>query len=104
MERILISKGSPEGILPICNTSRNGDRATELDAAAHAACLSRFEELSRSGFRTLAVASKRVETAAAYTVADEAGLCLAGFIAFSDPLRDDAAKMLTSLRAKIGRA
>ena len=98
-ERILISKGSPEGILSICNTSQNGDHATQLDEAARAACQSRFEELSRSGFRTLAVASKRVEIAEAYTVAHETGLCLAGFIAFSDPPLKDAAEMLTALRA-----
>ncbi|HVY93328.1 MAG TPA: magnesium-translocating P-type ATPase [Bryobacteraceae bacterium] len=98
-ERTLISKGSPEGIVSICSSYESGGAAAELDEPARAACLKRFEELSRSGFRMLAVASKRVGPAQAYTIADETGLCLAGFIAFSDPPLEDAAEMLRSLRA-----
>ena len=46
----------------------------------------------------LAVAYAEVETRPSYSVADETGLTLAGFLTFSDPPLEDAAETLAKLR------
>ena len=57
-----------------------------------------YEELSRQGFRVLAVAYAEVEARPDYSADDERNLILAGFLAFSDPPLPDAAEALAALR------
>ena len=88
---LLIAKGAPEGLLAASKSflTDNGPREITDDDRRH--ILEMITQLGSQGFRVLAVASKTVEPRERYTVADETGLTLAGFLAFSDPVRDDSA-------------
>jgi Mg2+-importing ATPase len=96
--RLLITKGAPEGIFARAASYESDGRTTPLDAAALDRCRKTYEELSRQGFRTLAVAYTEVEARANYSPDDERNLVLAGFLAFSDPPLPDAAEALAALR------
>jgi len=96
--RLLIIKGSPEGIFPLLASCEVAGRAIPIDANALAHCRKTYQDLSALGFRTLAVAYVNVAFKQNYSVADEAYLTLAGFLAFADPPRPDAAEALAALR------
>jgi Mg2+-importing ATPase len=98
-EHLLITKGAPESILPLAAAYGAGEQTHAIDAAAQEAAKKTYEELSRQGFRVLAVAYRSVEARPRYAVADEAELVLAGFVGFSDPLLADSAEALEDLRA-----
>ena len=96
--RLLVTKGAPEGILARSVAYEADGRSALLDAAALARCQKTCEELSRQGFRVLAVAYTDVEARPNYSAGDEKSLTLAGFLAFSDPPLPDAAKALAALQ------
>lgn len=98
-ERLVIAKGAPEDLLPLCTTCEDGAGLRPMDDAAQAAMLSLFEALGRDGYRVLAIASRRVAPDhGRAAVEDEAGLVLAGFAAFFDPPRSGAREALGRLR------
>jgi Mg2+-importing ATPase len=97
-QRRLITKGAPEGIFALSVSSESDGRTAPLDAAALDRCRKTYEDLSRQGFRVLAVAYTEVAARANYTADDEKSLVLAGFLAFSDPPLPDAGEALAALR------
>jgi len=97
-QRLLITKGAPEGILARSVTYESDGRTGPLDSAALDRCRAVYEELSRQGLRVLAVAYTEVEARPNYSADDERNLILAGFLAFSDPPLPDAAEALAALR------
>jgi Mg2+-importing ATPase len=89
-ERMLITKGSADGILEIC---------TGLDRAALEAARKVYQEMEAQGLRVLAVAHRRIENGEQrYTSADEHSLTLAGFLGFADPPLEDAGKAIAKLK------
>lgn len=97
-ERILlVTKGAPEAVLPICDRYRLQGAELPLDAEAAERILGTFEGLSREGLRVLAVAERTVPDRARYTLEDEAGLVLVGFAAFLDPPREGVEETLKAL-------
>ncbi|HXE65208.1 MAG TPA: magnesium-translocating P-type ATPase [Bryobacteraceae bacterium] len=96
--RVLIAKGSPEGVLACCSALESGNTSGELDADVRNACLKQFQELSRQGLRILAVAHKVVTFKSSYAVDDEDGMCFAGLVTFVDPPLSDVAEILAKLR------
>ena len=97
-ERLLIAKGAPEGMLPLCAHHDCGAGAVALDDAATEAARKTYDSLSREGYRVLAVAYARVPLKERYTKDDEQGMVLAGFVAFSDPVLPGAAAALEALK------
>ena len=97
-QRLLITKGAPEGILERTVAVEREGRAMPLDAELRARCRATFEELSREGLRVLAVAYVGVEARNNYSASDERNLILAGFVTFSDKPLPDAAAALAALR------
>lgn len=94
---MLISKGSPEGILAISDSyEANGQKFALQDADRHR-CRAFCDNLGDQGFRILAVAYRAVTAATGFTARNECHLVLAGFLAFADPLRIDAAPALAAL-------
>jgi len=100
----LICKGAAEEILAICKYVHDED--SQLDRGAVVALEDErrqdakelVAELNEDGFRVVAVAYREFPTShGPYTVADEAGLTLAGFIGFLDPPKESAAPALTAL-------
>jgi Mg2+-importing ATPase len=96
--RILITKGAPEGILPLLSGYELDGRTEPIgpDAAR------RFErtgnDLHSQGFRALAVAYVEVPARTNYSLADERNLILVGFVSFSDMPLPDAGQVVASLK------
>ncbi|HEV2057091.1 MAG TPA: magnesium-translocating P-type ATPase [Methylomirabilota bacterium] len=98
-ERLLITKGAPESVLPACGALELAGASAPLDAAARAGIEALFRSLSADGYRVLAVAYRPVPDQTAYGIADERELRFVGFAAFLDPPREGVAEMLTALKA-----
>jgi P-type Mg2+ transporter len=98
-ERLLITKGAPESVLPACDTLELAGALAPLDGAARAGVEALFRSLSAGGYRVLAVAYRPVPDQAAYGVADERDLRFVGFAAFLDPPREGVRDMLAALKA-----
>jgi len=100
----LICKGAVEEVLAACTSVRAEDGAASAEAPLDAAMLERVKritgELNDEGLRVVAVAVKTIPPAqTAYSIADEAGLTLIGYIAFLDPPKESAAPALRALAA-----
>jgi Mg2+-importing ATPase len=98
-ERLLITKGAPESVLPVCGQLEADGIARPLDAAARAEADALFRRLSADGYRVLAVAYRRVPSQGAYATADERELIFVGFAAFLDPPNEGVKETLAALRA-----
>jgi Mg2+-importing ATPase len=98
-ERLLISKGSPETMLPLCTRVRmHGETAdTDLDDARRQAALALYTKMGEQGLRVLAVAARSIEARPAYQKSDECDLTLYGFLGFSDPPLPDVAETINAL-------
>jgi Mg2+-importing ATPase len=97
-ERLLVAKGAPEGILAIATAYEGPDgQSRPLGTDERTRCRETYESLGAQGLRVLAIARRLVEPRAAYGAADEHDLVLAGFLAFSDPIRPDAAATIAAL-------
>lgn len=59
-ERLLITKGAPESVLPVCSTYELNGRQSSLDADSRARAEATYRELCGKGFRMLAVAYSAV--------------------------------------------
>jgi Mg2+-importing ATPase len=97
-ERFIISKGAPEGIFNCCSLySYNGEShpfGTEERAKAN----KYYEDLSREGYRVLALAIKKIDKEVKiFGKDDECGLEFRGFIAFFDPPKKGIKKVLQGL-------
>ena len=97
-QRLLITKGAPEGVLERSVAVEHEGQVTPLDAGLRARCQATFEDLSRKGLRVLAVAYVMVDAHENYSASDERNLILAGYVAFSDKPLPDAAAALAGLR------
>jgi len=98
-ERLLVTKGAPESVLPACEALELEGVSTPLDAPARAGAEALFRRLSSEGYRVLAVAYRPVPPQPVYTAADERGLRLVGFAAFLDPPREGVRETVAALHA-----
>jgi Mg2+-importing ATPase len=96
-EAILVTKGAPEDVISVCSRFEASGTVQPLDDATRGAVIAVFEALSAKGYRVLGVGYTAVAKDQACSKADEHDLVLAGFIAFSDPARADAAETLARL-------
>ena len=97
-QRLLLTKGAPEGVLERTVAVEREGKVAPLDAELRARCRASFDDLSRKGLRVLAVAYVMVEARDNYTTGDERNLILAGFVTFADKPLPDAAAALAGLR------
>jgi Mg2+-importing ATPase len=87
-KRILISKGAPEAILAITSEAHN---KTAID---------QYENLSKAGFRVLALSIKTLpveDQKKVYSKDDETEMQFVGFIAFLDPPKADVSETIKNL-------
>ena len=98
LEKLLITKGAPEGIIALCESFQGAGEARAADADAAENARTVYQSLCSQGFRVLAVASRIVQDRAAFSPADEHSLALAGFLAFADPPTDDAAESVAAMK------
>ncbi len=97
--RLLITKGAPESVMPVCASRELDGAAVPLDPALRAEADALFRRLSAEGYRVLAVAYRPVARQAAYGVVDERELIFVGFAAFLDPPHEGVAETLAALGA-----
>jgi Mg2+-importing ATPase len=98
-ERLLITKGAPESMMPVCSAYELNGEQHPLDPEARARCETTYRELCTKGFRMLAVAYAAVPRQDVYRAADEKDLVLAGFLTFSDPPLESAKLALRDLKS-----
>jgi Mg2+-importing ATPase len=97
-QRVLITKGAPEGIFPLLSGYEVEGRTEPIAEEAAKRFRQTSDELNTQGFRSLAVAYVDVPARANYSVEDERNLILLGFLTFSDAPLTDAAQVLASLK------
>jgi Mg2+-importing ATPase len=98
-QRLLITKGAPEGVLERTVAVERRGEVMPLDADQRLRCQATFADLSRKGLRVLAVAYVVVDARTHYSAADERDLILVGFVTFADRPLPDAGVALAELRA-----
>ncbi len=101
-EKVLITKGAPESIFDVCAFYRNKDKNLKFDSETKKNVLERFRELSRDGFRVLALAIKKLDPDDNdYQKDDEKEMIFMGFTAFLDPPKKDVADTIEKIK-KLG--
>lgn len=93
----LLTKGALVNVLDACTTAKLSTGEVVPLAAVQPEIMSRFEGLSRDGFRVLGIAEKPWN-GTELTPADETGLMFLGFVVLADPPKADAAEMIAQLR------
>jgi Mg2+-importing ATPase len=97
-QRVLITKGGLEGILPLLSAYEAGGKVEPISQDASRRIQRARNELNSQGFRSLAVAYAEVAARPDYSVADERNLILASFLSFADEPLPHAAQILASLK------
>ncbi len=101
----IISKGAPEAIFPKCSEFELDGQRYPMDHLILRDLEEEFEQLSRDGFRVLAIAIKDVAPrtevslhSTPYSKLDEVDLVLKGYIAFLDPPKETATLAIKALQ------
>jgi P-type Mg2+ transporter len=97
-QRVLVTKGAPEGIFPLLTGYIAGGKTEAADQEAIKRIRKASDALNSQGCRSLAVAYADVPARPDYSLKDECNLILAGFLTFTDPPLPDAAEVLNSLK------
>ncbi len=98
-DHVLICKGAVEEIHACCNRYQIGDEVYPLIDMIRDDLFEEVERLNSDGYRVLGIAYREFpRERSAYTVADESGLILLGYIAFFDPPKESAGEALELLR------
>ncbi|MDE3214334.1 MAG: magnesium-translocating P-type ATPase [Bacteroidota bacterium] len=106
---LLICKGAVEEMLSLCTHAFDpgedkqlhieNDRVISMDDAMRDLILKTSRKLNEDGLRVLLVAIKEFkDRPLTYSVADESGLILTGFVGFLDPAKPSARPAIESLR------
>ncbi|MDY0013408.1 MAG: magnesium-translocating P-type ATPase [Rhodocyclaceae bacterium] len=97
----IVTKGAYQNMLAVCTHVHQDGQAQPLDESRRAPLDARFQRWGEEGYRVLAVATRDVPAQASYGHGDETGMCLAGFLLFSDPPKADAGRAIQDL-ARLG--
>jgi Mg2+-importing ATPase len=97
--RVLIVKGAPEDVLRLAASYQQmGSPPRPLDVSARETAEATFNALGTEGYRVLAVGWRQFDAdRQSASVADEADLTFAGFLAFLDPPKEGAREALAAL-------
>ena len=92
---LLICKGALEEVFSCCDRVDDDGEAVALDAELRDTFQKVGRELNQDGLRVIAVAYKVMpEGHPAFSVADESGMVLIGYLAFLDPPKESAEKAI----------
>jgi Mg2+-importing ATPase len=96
----LICKGAVDEMLSVCTSARLGGKVVGLNETLRRLALELSQAYNEDGFRVIAVAYKELPASNnSYSVQDEAGMMLLGFIAFLDPPKETAGPAIRALNA-----
>ena len=93
----ILTKGAPEAVFTHCSRFELNGELYKMEPILVGDLMEQYQELSKDGFRVLAVAYKDLEDRATYSKQDESNLILKGYIAFLDPPKETAAKAIEAL-------
>jgi Mg2+-importing ATPase len=100
-KHILICKGAVEEIFSVCTNYALDAEVGRLDETHFEAAKQQTMALNSDGFRVVAVAYKEMEASkTTYSIEDEGGLTLLGYIAFLDPPKESAREAIAALARK----
>jgi P-type Mg2+ transporter len=100
-KHLLICKGAVEEIFAVCSNYCLDGKTGQLDPTHFEKAKEETIALNSDGFRVVAVAYKEMDPArTAYSIADENGLTLLGYIAFLDPPKESAREAIAALKRK----
>jgi Mg2+-importing ATPase len=96
---LLVAKGAPEAILPLCASRRGSAARKPMGTAERAEVLARVQALAREGLRAIAVASRAWTGPERREVGegDETAFVLEGLCVFADPPKPTAAAAIARL-------
>jgi Mg2+-importing ATPase len=98
-KHLLICKGAVEEVFSVSTTGEAGGSRFDLDESHLHKLKEVTNELNEDGFRVIALAYKEIPPEqTTYTVKDESGLVLVGYIAFLDPPKESALKAISDLK------
>ncbi|MCX8175151.1 MAG: magnesium-translocating P-type ATPase [Candidatus Micrarchaeota archaeon] len=98
---LMITKGSPESIIPICRRFHCGEREGKFGKKEAEKARKLYNLLSSDGFRVLALATRRAHAEkSTYRISDESDMTFEGFLAFLDPPKKTAKKSIQELMAR----
>lgn len=95
---LLITKGAPEFILPICRYYDDAGVNKPFDSSSEQQAFDLFASLSQEGYRVLALASRHVEKAEHYSTAEEHEMIFMGFLVFYDPPLEEVHAVIQNLK------
>lgn len=95
--RVMITKGALASLLDTCMTAQLPEQEAIELVAARDCILERATALGEQGLRVLGVAYRTVQTAT-ITHTSEAGMTFLGFLAFTDPPKEDIEGILHDIR------
>ncbi len=99
-EKLLIAKGAPEALIPLCTSMRTAAGLVAMDAAGHLAARARVRALAEQGLRAVAVASRPWSgTSHELEASDETCLTFEGICAFADPPKATCTAAIARLAA-----
>ena len=85
----VLTKGSPESVLPLCDTVREGVEGVPFDERRRAGMLGAVESLAQEGLRVLVLAHRLSPTALTTVATAETNLELLGLVGIADPLHPE---------------
>jgi Mg2+-importing ATPase len=95
-EFTLITKGAPESVLSRCEFAETAGWTVPIGSVQEQVD-ARLTYYSGAGYRTLAVAFRKIDPKDSYTVEDESNLTLLGYLVFTDPPKKDAQQAVAQL-------
>lgn len=97
---LMITKGAPEEVMRSSHYYREGGRQKKITPHIASRFSKAYQDLSKQGFRVLAIATKEVSNAThTFSKHDEKGMTIAGFAAFLDPVKPGVRTAIDELEA-----
>ncbi len=94
----MMTKGALLNVLQVCSSAESDGGTIVAIASVADRIQQKFEEFSRSGYRTLGIAYKNLGSSSHITKDDETGMIFAGFLVLSDPPKADIVETIASLK------
>jgi len=92
---LLVCKGAPESLVEVCSRMKNSRGVVEIDKKE---IEEKFENLTKNGYKVLALAYKVVEKKRDYEEKDEKDLVFLGFLCFLDPPKITAKESIPKVK------
>ncbi len=97
--RVMICKGAVEEVLKITKRTECDGKVFTPDKKDNEGIRELVEDLNNDGFRVIAIAYKETsKEQSVYSVHDESGMTLLGFVAFLDPPKESARKAIIIMK------